>query len=110
MHFKMLFDKNMVNTTAVSIYIDSQVEEEATAILAEIGLTPSDDFRLLMTRVAKDQSFPPELFVPNAETISALEDVESGRVTSFGNLQEFMDDLYADDFDFIKFRFDNVLF
>jgi DNA-damage-inducible protein J len=77
----------------ISAQVDSKIEEEATAVLAAIALTPSDAFRLLITRVAKEQSFPQELFVPNAETISALEDVESGRVTSFTNLQEFMDDL-----------------
>jgi hypothetical protein len=76
----------MVSNTTISTYIDSKIEEEAIAVLAEIALTPSDAFRLLMTRA------------------------ESGRVKSFGNLQEFMDNLHADNFDFIKFGFDNVLF
>lgn len=94
---KVISGETMVSNVTISAQVDSKIEEEATAVLAAIGLTPSDAFRLLMTRVAKDQSFLPELFVPNAETISALEDVESGRVTSFASLQAFMDDLHADD-------------
>jgi len=60
-------------------------------------LNPSDAFRLLITRVANEKSFPPELLVPNTETISALKNAESGMVESFSNLQELMNDLHAED-------------
>ena len=72
---KVTSGKTMVSNITISAQIDSKIEEKATAVLAAISLTPSDTFRLLMTRVANDQSFPQALFVPNAETISALQDV-----------------------------------
>lgn len=87
----------MVNDATVRARINSKIKEEATAVLAEIGLTPSDAFRLLMTKVAKEQSLPFDLLVPNAETISAMKAARSGQVKSFSNLQELMDDLHADD-------------
>ena len=87
----------MVNDATVRARINSKIKEEATAVLAAIGLTPSDAFRLLMTRVAKEQSLPFDLLVPNTETISALKAAESGQVKSFSNLQELMGDLHADD-------------
>jgi DNA-damage-inducible protein J len=46
----------MVNDATVRARINSKIKEEATAVLAAIGLTPSDAFRLLRTRVAKEQS------------------------------------------------------
>ena len=87
----------MVNDTVVRARINSKIKKEATAVLAEMGLTPSDAFRLLMTRVAKDHSLPFELLVPNAATISALKAAEFTQVKSFSNFEELIDDLHADD-------------
>jgi hypothetical protein len=39
--------------TIVRARIDGQVKEEAAAVLASIGLTVSDAFRLMMIRIAK---------------------------------------------------------
>jgi len=87
----------MINDATVQARIDSKIKEEATAVLAEIGLTPSDAFRLLMTRIAKEHSLPFDLLVPNAETISALKSAEFGQVKSFSDFEELIDDLHADD-------------
>jgi hypothetical protein len=46
-------DQTMANTV-VRARIDEQVKEEASAVLATIGLTVSDAFRLMMMRIAKD--------------------------------------------------------
>ena len=61
----------MTNTT-VRARIDDRVKEEAAAVLATIGLTVSDAFRLMMMRIAKDKALPFEPLVPNAETIEAM--------------------------------------
>ena len=86
----------MVNDSVVRARINSKIKEEATAVLAAIGLTPSDAFRLLMTRVAQEHSLPFDLLIPNKETVNAIKAARSGQVKSFSNLQEFMDDLHAD--------------
>ena len=87
----------MVNDSVVRARINGKIKEEATAVLAAIGLTPSDAFRLLMTRVAQEQALPFDLLIPNKETVNAIKDARSGQVKSFSNLQELMDDLHADD-------------
>ena len=87
----------MVNDSVVRARINGKIKEEATAVLAAIGLTPSDAFRLLMTRVAQEQALPFDLLIPNKETVNAIQDARSGQVKSFSNLQELMDDLHADD-------------
>ncbi len=88
----------MVNDATVRARINSQIKAEATAVLAAIGLTPSDAFRLLMTKVAAERSLPFDPLIPNAETISALKTAKAEDITSFSNLQELMDDLHADDY------------
>jgi DNA-damage-inducible protein J len=87
----------MVNDSVVRARINGKIKEEATAVLAAIGLTPSDAFRLLMTRVAQEQALPFDLLIPNEETVNAIKSARSGQVKSFPNLQELMNDLHADD-------------
>jgi len=87
----------MVNDSTVRARINSKIKEEATAVLAAIGLTPSDAFRLLMTRVAQEHSLPFDLLVPNKDTVAAIQAARSGQVQSFSNLQELIGDLHADD-------------
>jgi DNA-damage-inducible protein J len=89
--------KAMANDATVRARINGKIKEEATVVLAAIGLTPSDAFRLLMTRVAQEHSLPFDLLIPNAETVKALKAAKSGQVKSFSNLQDLMGDLHADD-------------
>jgi DNA-damage-inducible protein J len=88
---------DMANDSTVRARINGKIKEEATAVLAAIGLTPSDAFRLLMTRVAQDQSLPFDLLMPNKETVAAIKAARAGQVQSFSNLQELMSNLHADD-------------
>ncbi len=87
----------MVNDSTVRARINSKIKEEATAVLAAISLTPSEAFRLLMTRVAQEHSLPFDLLIPNKETVAAIQAARFGQVKSFSNLQELMGDLYTDD-------------
>jgi DNA-damage-inducible protein J len=87
----------MANDSIVRARINEKIKREATSVLAAIGLTPSDAFRLFMTRVAQEQALPFGLLVPNQETVNAIKSSRSGQVKSFANLQELMDDLHADD-------------
>jgi DNA-damage-inducible protein J len=77
--------------------IDAKTKAEAAAVLATIGLTVSDAFRLLMIRVAQDKAMPFEPLIPNAETIAAMEASMRGEGKTFTTIAELMADLNADD-------------
>lgn len=62
----------MPGTTMLHVRIDAETKEKAAEALAQMGLSVSDAVRLLMHRVARDQAFPLELKVPNAETQAAM--------------------------------------
>ncbi len=62
----------MALTAFVRARIDESLKDEATAVLAEFGITVSDIVRMTLTRVAKDRAVPLELKVPNAETQAAM--------------------------------------
>ena len=84
----------MAANAVVRARIDEHVKEEARAVLASMGLTISDAFRLLLTRIAMEKALPFEPLIPNDETIQAMRDARSGKVKSFKNIDDLMDDPY----------------
>ena len=67
----------MSANAVVRARIDENIKEEATVVLATMGLTVSDAFRLMLTRVAKEKSLPFDPLIPNAETIEAMKESSS---------------------------------
>jgi len=76
--------------------INEDIKAEATAVLAAMGLTVSDAFRLLLTKVAQEKVFPFDPLIPNQETIEAMKASRRGEVesTSLAELRALLD---ADD-------------
>ena len=63
-----------VQTSMLHIRVDDDIKEQATQVLAAMGLTVSDAVQLFLRRVVVEQAFPLELKVPNAETRAAMEE------------------------------------
>jgi DNA-damage-inducible protein J len=53
----------VARNAVVRARIDGQIKEEASIVLASIGLTVSDAVRLMMTRIAKEKALPFEPLV-----------------------------------------------
>ena len=85
----------MPANAVVRARIDKELKEEASAVLASIGLTVSDAFRMMLVRVVADQALPFDPLVPNADTIAAMRDARLGNVQSFDTVEALMDDLNA---------------
>jgi len=87
----------MAANDVVRARIDPHIKEEASAVLGAMGLTVSDAFRMLLTRVANEGALPFEPLVPNAETISAMKEARRGGLPAFDSVDALMNDLHADD-------------
>ncbi len=87
----------MAANAVVRARIDEHIKEEASVVLASMGLTVSDAFRLLLTRVAKEKALPFEPLVPNQKTIEAMKEARRGKLRSFKSIDSLMDDLNAED-------------
>jgi DNA-damage-inducible protein J len=87
----------MTANTVVRARIDGHIKDEASAVLASMGLTVSDAFRMLLTRVAKEHALPFEPLSPNQETIDAMKEARRGHLKSFTTVQSLMDDLNDED-------------
>ena len=87
----------MAESAVVRARIDEKTKNEAAAVLAAMGLTVSDAFRLLMVRVAKEKALPFEPLTPNAKTIRAMKEARKGKLASFKSVEALMADLNAKD-------------
>ena len=83
--------------TVVRARIDQKIKDEAGAVLASIGLTASDAFRMMMMRIAAEKRLPFEPLVPNAETIEAMKAARAGDLVTMGGVDDLLSDLNADD-------------
>lgn len=86
----------MSSNAVVRARIDEHIKEEATVVLAAMGLTVSDAFRLMLTRVAREKSLPFDPLLPNAETIEAMKEARRGKLENV-SLRELQAVLDADD-------------
>ena len=87
----------MMGTNAVvRARIDERVKEEAATVLAAMGLTVSDAFRLLMVKIAADKALPCEPWTPNAETIEAMKAARRGELVTVGSPENLLASLNAD--------------
>ncbi len=87
----------MTANAVVRARIDEQTKEEATVVLAAMGLTVSDVLRMLLVRVAKERSLPFEPLTPNAATIKAMREARKGKTKKHETVDALMADLDADD-------------
>ena len=77
--------------------IDGKIKAEASVVLATMGLTVSDAFRIMLTRVAHDKALPFDPLIPNAATIAAMREARAGMVKTVGSVDALMADLHAKD-------------
>jgi DNA-damage-inducible protein J len=90
-------ENEMATNDVVRARIDAKTKAEASAVLATIGLTVSDAFRLLMVKVAQEKALPFEPLIPNAKTIAAMEEARRGELIHVGTVSDLMAELNADD-------------
>ena len=87
----------MATNTVVRARIDEHIKEEATIVLAAMGLTVSDAFRIMLTRVAHEKALPFEPLIPNETTIAAMREARAGKLKRYDNVDSLMTDLHAED-------------
>ena len=74
----------MAANTVVRARIDERIKNEAAVVLAAMGLTVSDAFRLLLVKVAAEKALPFEPLVPNEETIEAMKAARRDELVTAG--------------------------
>ena len=75
----MYFLKNSTMTITKSAVVQARIEpglkQEADAILAAIGLSPTTAIKLFYTQLVRQRGLPLDLRIPNEETLEAIQEV-----------------------------------
>ena len=89
----------MANTTNLNIRIDEDLKRKAEAVFSELGLNLSTAMNIFLRYSVRYGGIPFDLRIenPNAETLSAIDDVNNNRNMSktFDNVNALMEDLNA---------------
>ena len=86
----------MRENAVVRARIDEATKTEAAAVLAAMGLSLSDAFRLLLKRIAAEKALPFEPLVPNPETVEAMKAARRGDLVTAGKPANLLASLKAD--------------
>ena len=89
----------MSANAVVRARVNESIKQEASIVLEAMGLTVSDAFRIMLTRVAHEKALPFEPLVPNAKTIAAMKEARAGKLKSFNSIDALMADLNAEDWE-----------
>jgi len=87
----------MATNSVVRARIDERIKAEAEVVLASIGLTVSDAFRMMMIRIANERALPFEPFVPNDTTIAAMKAARKDKLVTAGTPDSLLEKLNAGD-------------
>jgi len=78
----------MALTKILRVRVDEQVKDQATEILASMGLSVSDAIRIFLAKVVEDQEMPFAIKIPNAASRAAIAEANhiiSGRSARFAD-------------------------
>ncbi|MFV0416709.1 MAG: type II toxin-antitoxin system RelB/DinJ family antitoxin [Chthoniobacterales bacterium] len=67
-----------MKTAAVHSRINPDVKKQAEAILAQLGLSPTEAIRMFYTQITLRKGLPFEVKIPNASTLEAASDSRRG--------------------------------
>lgn len=83
----------MAALDTVRARIDADLKRDATAALADMGLTISDAIRFMLVRVAAEKALPFDVRTPNATTRAAIEAADRGELACFETVDAALADL-----------------
>ncbi|MBL4745908.1 MAG: type II toxin-antitoxin system RelB/DinJ family antitoxin [Flavobacteriaceae bacterium] len=86
----------MAQEARISSRIDRDLKDESEAILAELGIKPSQAISMFYTQIVRQRGLPLELKIPNEETVSAMQEVMDDTRT-FDSVDDLMADLHSED-------------
>ena len=87
----------MAANAVVRARIDEHLKTEAETVLASIGLTVSDAFRMMIVRIVRERALPFEPLIPNETTIEAMKAARRGELVTAGRPDSLLEKLNAGD-------------
>ncbi len=80
-------------TESTSLRLDAEAKKQAYAVFKAVGLKPTQAINLFLRQVALRRGLPFDVKIPNAETLEAMKELESGGGRHYKNSEEMYKDL-----------------
>ncbi len=87
----------MITSSMIEVAIDETVRSNARQIFAEMGLSESEAIESFYRETIHEGVVPAIYRVPNAETLAAMKEAESGTLQKYTDTASFMRSLHEDD-------------
>ncbi len=76
----------MRKAAIIRVRVEQSLKVEAEAVLAQLGLSPTEAIRVFYLQVSLQGGLPFEVRIPSAETRTAITDARSGKkLRTFGS-------------------------
>ena len=83
----------MSKAEVLRLRIDSNLKKEASEAAEAMGLTISDVLRMFLVRFASEKRFSFDHEIPNAETLAAIKEAESGKLKHYESVEDFFKEM-----------------
>lgn len=83
----------MHKISTVNARIEPSLKTKAEGILGKIGLSSAEAVRLFYTQICLQKGLPFEVKIPNAKTVKALQDADSGKTYKAKSIEKLFEDL-----------------
>ena len=83
----------MKNFATVYARIDPKLKNQVDNILHNAGISTTEAIRMFYTKIQIDNEFPFKVEIPNASTIDAINELESGKGHQFNSINEVWNNL-----------------
>jgi DNA-damage-inducible protein J len=69
----------MRKAAIIRVRVEPSLKVETEAVLAQLGLSPTEAIRLFYRQISLQRGLPFEVRIPNAETRAEIKDTRSGK-------------------------------
>ncbi|NLW83606.1 MAG: type II toxin-antitoxin system RelB/DinJ family antitoxin [Phycisphaerae bacterium] len=78
-------------TTTIQIRVDEDLKRQATKVLGQMHITMSEAIKMFLGQIAHRKRLPLDVFVPNEETLRAMDEVDRDEdMYEASSVEEFM--------------------
>ncbi|MDX2345588.1 MAG: type II toxin-antitoxin system RelB/DinJ family antitoxin [Legionella sp.] len=83
----------MNKAATINARIEPKLKHQAEAILHHVGLSTAEAIRLFYTQICLNKGLPFEVKLPNAETLAAIDELESGKGSKYNSMDDVWNDI-----------------
>lgn len=81
------------DSEVLRLRIDSNLKKEASEAAEAMGLSLSVVVTIFLNHFASEKKFPFDYEVPNAETLAAMKEAESGKLKPYESVEDFFKEM-----------------